>query len=432
MSAWTHHIGAASIAAALLGATAFGQGDPSVPAEPSDPAMRVAPTSGARRAMAASGIGAGDYARLVKENLDLRAQADKTQRDVNALRKENASLMLQVDELEQKRRGLAASLKDLSATGELEKQVAAEKARSASLEAELSAMRRQIEAGLLTGTGRAASASAPAPGSDLYRRLERENTDLRSRLAKELDRQQQTDTARQQTADAGAQLQEDLARLTREKAAAEAQLRDLAAARERDRKVLYLVARKAMQYKNDLAQAQERLRRTESLASSGGSGAGGWRAAAGIGARSPGSMLSASPGSVGAGPRATGDIQALADAMYEDALVQTERAFGEAPSSPRRSALVSDSARMQAESLFQKGVALARQGKYGDAERMYSLALKANPKFAEAHFNLGILYEDHLGNMRKAADHYRQYLSLNPDASDADVVQSWIVELEVE
>lgn len=443
MNAWTHHIGAAAIAAALLGPVAFGQGDPSVPAEPSDPAIRVAPTGGTRRtsAPAASAVAdpsrlARDYERLVKENLDQRAQAEKAQKDLNALRKENAGLLLQVDELEEKRRSLAASLKDLSATGELERQLAAEKARAAGMEAELAALRRQLESGLLTSTGRVASTPPPGQSSDLYRRLERENTDLRNRLAKELDKQQQTDSARQQTADADTQLKADVARLTREKEEAEARLRELTAAREKDRKVLYLVARKAVQYKNELAQAQERLQRGAAVASAGSSGGtvgpARSRRWSDLAARSPGSALAASGGGAGAGQRRATDLQSLADEMYEDALAQTERALGDAPVSRRASAAVSDAARMQSDSLFQKGVALTREGRYTEAERMYALALKANPRSAEAHFNMGILYEDHLGNARKAAEHYRQYLALNPDANDADVVQSWIFEMETE
>ena len=74
----------------------------------------------------------------------------------------------------------------------------------------------------------------------------------------------------------------------------------------------------------------------------------------------------------------------------------------------------------------------ARDGRYTEAEYEYLQALRLDPSDADIHFNLGILYDDELGQPEKAILHYRRYLQLNPHGVDADRVRSWLMRLEMD
>jgi len=74
----------------------------------------------------------------------------------------------------------------------------------------------------------------------------------------------------------------------------------------------------------------------------------------------------------------------------------------------------------------------ARDGRYAEAEYEYLQALRLDPSDADVHFNLGILYDDELGQPDKAILHYRRYLQLNPHGVDADRVRSWLMRLEMD
>lgn len=75
---------------------------------------------------------------------------------------------------------------------------------------------------------------------------------------------------------------------------------------------------------------------------------------------------------------------------------------------------------------YNSGVVYALQGKYDQAEKEYLSALRLDPTDADVHYNLSILYEDQLNDPGKAVGHYRRYLELKPDATDAEMVTSWL------
>jgi Tfp pilus assembly protein PilF len=57
--------------------------------------------------------------------------------------------------------------------------------------------------------------------------------------------------------------------------------------------------------------------------------------------------------------------------------------------------------------------------------------LKENPDYAPAHYGLALLYDDaKQGDRRRAAEHYRRYLALAPDAADAEAVRRWLRDAE--
>jgi len=58
----------------------------------------------------------------------------------------------------------------------------------------------------------------------------------------------------------------------------------------------------------------------------------------------------------------------------------------------------------------------------------YEKTLELDPDDADVHYNLAIVYDDHLQDNEKAILHYRRYLEICPDAKDADAVEEWMYE----
>jgi tetratricopeptide (TPR) repeat protein len=66
------------------------------------------------------------------------------------------------------------------------------------------------------------------------------------------------------------------------------------------------------------------------------------------------------------------------------------------------------------------------EGRYEESLVEYHKALELMPNDADLHYNLGILYDDHIKDSKKAVFHYQRYLYLNPSAEDAKEVTTWI------
>jgi Tfp pilus assembly protein PilF len=76
----------------------------------------------------------------------------------------------------------------------------------------------------------------------------------------------------------------------------------------------------------------------------------------------------------------------------------------------------------------QYGIWLRTQGRFDDAEAMYTQTLARHPEYADAHLNLAILYDIYLGKSAQALEHYQRYLELNNDESSP--VRGWVAELQ--
>ena len=63
---------------------------------------------------------------------------------------------------------------------------------------------------------------------------------------------------------------------------------------------------------------------------------------------------------------------------------------------------------------------------YGGAIDAFEESLEANPQSAAAHFELGWLYEEKASDPAAAIYHYKRYLKLNPNASNADNIKQRI------
>jgi tetratricopeptide (TPR) repeat protein len=77
----------------------------------------------------------------------------------------------------------------------------------------------------------------------------------------------------------------------------------------------------------------------------------------------------------------------------------------------------------KAELYLQLGTAYTKAGLFSLAIDAYNKALSINPRNAEAHYNLGLLYRHSKNNSRKAIQHLKKYLQLNPDASNRKDVE---------
>ena len=76
---------------------------------------------------------------------------------------------------------------------------------------------------------------------------------------------------------------------------------------------------------------------------------------------------------------------------------------------------------------YNRAYELDSNERYDEAVIEYGEVLKISPNDADAHYNLAIIYDDHLNEKRKAIQHYEEYLKLEPVAEDASQVVSWII-----
>lgn len=79
---------------------------------------------------------------------------------------------------------------------------------------------------------------------------------------------------------------------------------------------------------------------------------------------------------------------------------------------------------------YNLAVAYTQAKLYDDALEAYDKSLALNPDNPEAYYNLGLLYSDVKNQPKKAAEFYKKYLELKPDAPDRDDVQILIDKLK--
>jgi tetratricopeptide (TPR) repeat protein len=75
---------------------------------------------------------------------------------------------------------------------------------------------------------------------------------------------------------------------------------------------------------------------------------------------------------------------------------------------------------------YQKARKLSELRDYKTAAVFYQKALLANPELADAHFELGLLYDDKLGDPIAAIFHYRSFLEQRPNSDKRQLVEDFI------
>jgi tetratricopeptide (TPR) repeat protein len=75
---------------------------------------------------------------------------------------------------------------------------------------------------------------------------------------------------------------------------------------------------------------------------------------------------------------------------------------------------------------YQKAKRMYELSDYQAAAGLYERALTVDPQSAPAHLELGLLYDEKLGDPIAAIYHYRQYLALRPDSDKRQLVQDFI------
>jgi tetratricopeptide (TPR) repeat protein len=72
------------------------------------------------------------------------------------------------------------------------------------------------------------------------------------------------------------------------------------------------------------------------------------------------------------------------------------------------------------------GIVERKLGKFTEAEAAYLRAIAAEPNYAPAHLNLGVLYDLYMAEPQKALDQFERYIEI---AGENKQVAGWVVEL---
>ena len=78
----------------------------------------------------------------------------------------------------------------------------------------------------------------------------------------------------------------------------------------------------------------------------------------------------------------------------------------------------------------QLGVVQRQQGQFDDAEQSYLKAIAADANYANARFNLAVLYELYLQRPELALDQYARFRELTAADSAVAEVDKWIIDLQ--
>jgi tetratricopeptide (TPR) repeat protein len=76
---------------------------------------------------------------------------------------------------------------------------------------------------------------------------------------------------------------------------------------------------------------------------------------------------------------------------------------------------------------YNMGVFYVQSDEYYRAIKEFEKALDLNPDNANANYNLGFIYAEHLVDREKAIQYFRNYLTFAPDAKDAEWIRKYIL-----
>ncbi len=79
---------------------------------------------------------------------------------------------------------------------------------------------------------------------------------------------------------------------------------------------------------------------------------------------------------------------------------------------------------------YNLGVLYVQNKDYDLAVTEFKNSLGYNEKNAQAHYNLGIIFDDYFSDTENAKYHYRRFLELSPTSDDAESVREWLAVLD--
>jgi len=330
------------------------------------------------------------YQRLVDENLELRREKLKMEAEVGDLRRRNAALLVDLQDLERRNNQFAALMSQLKTPEEMKADVARLQSEKQVLIREIDRLHRAL-AEVTPPPSNSVPVVSPAPGSDLFRKIEKENADLRQDLAKVRETLQNETGAKTALSRSDVSMKNEIARLSGERKTVDAELAATVRREASLKKALDVQARKAFEAEKAAREAKEQL----------------------LEARNK---------------------QANAEAVAKKAAAELASGRvaggGQSGKSGVDKGKTVDMTGPSVVKLLTSGRQFLMEKKVQEAEDVYLQALKLDPQNPQVTYNLGVLYGDYLDNPRKAASYYRQYLKYAPRASDAAAVRGWIMELE--
>ena len=83
--------------------------------------------------------------------------------------------------------------------------------------------------------------------------------------------------------------------------------------------------------------------------------------------------------------------------------------------------------RETAEIHYNMGVFFIENKDYVHAVAEFERALEFDPNNAKVHYNLGYLYSEEFGKHDEAAEHFRRFLQLSPDAKESEAIRSYLL-----
>lgn len=340
------------------------------------------------------------YDEVLKENLDLRREADEALQAQEAIALDNQRLRQEVQDLEDRLQQLAVTLQ---AAKKSEPSADAETVDKAlELENQLASMRSQNEqlvqevADLKQVLADRPAAASPATGSDLYRDLETRNAQLKEKLS-----QTQAELGEALAAAEAASRTDDKH---------DVEIRQAWETRDELRNQLAQAEDEGKKHRRVVEKLLRQIPRME-------------QQMAGLTAEVE------TKDAIMAAREKEFQAMKLELERREHRQVQAEKMAGVLDDARRDISAVSK--RQQRDMHYNMALVYAKEGKFRDAEREYLRALRLDPTDAESHYNLGILYDDEFNDKRRAAMHYRRYLKLNPHGQDADAVKGWLMQIQM-
>ena len=311
--------------------------------------------------------------------------------EMGVLRRKNASLLLDIQDLERKRDQLTALVAQLKTPDELAAQMARLNSEKVVLVREIERLRESLAASIPPATNLVPVVVTPAPGSDLFRKLERENADLRQDIAKARATGMNESVAKEIVQKNEIVLTAEVSRLKAENKVIAAEIESYRRREAGLKKAVELQAKKAFDADKASKEARELQIQKNTAAEAALNKL--------MEQRRPARPL----------------------ALQNDGGAPASATNGSFQQAASNSSSVPD--------LLAEGKKNLLAGQVKEAEKLYLEAFKGDPGNAAISYNLGVVYGDYLKDYSKAVKYYRNYLDLAPKAADADVVRSWLIDL---